>query len=262
MVYFAFHREHRIALQSSNYLYVAASVIAVLSTIVIVVKTKALDTEKDRVLTVASKANDLRVAKANENAAAANATAGLANESAGKAQQSLALAELHSAKASSKAERFRLDIAKANEKAAEAELALTKFRQPRSLSQEQQAKLVTALQPFAGQNFALAVFPDPEPLALLTLIDSMLRAAGWKRVPAQIQQENGILINTPAGPAASMSDSSVSVYVSPDDAESLQAQAAVCLALRAAGISCETHNTPQLLGKFPKAITIGVGKKP
>lgn len=49
IVVFAFHIEkHRTGLRVSNYIYVFASVIAVVATIVIVSKTRSLDAEKDR----------------------------------------------------------------------------------------------------------------------------------------------------------------------------------------------------------------------
>ncbi|PYU22803.1 MAG: hypothetical protein DMG30_13680 [Acidobacteria bacterium] len=153
--------------------------------------------------------------------------------------------------------------ATAEKAASDAALALEKFKQPRSLSPKQQAELRTALKPFAGQNFAFAVFPDPEPLTLLRVLNEVLKSAGWKRVPSQIQRDSGgVLMEADGESAASISDSGIAAYLAPDDTESVAAQIAFCSGLIAAGISCERHRTPQLAGKTPRAITISIGKKP
>lgn len=78
--------------------------------------------------------------------------------------------------------------AKAQKEASDAALALAKFKAPRTLSPEQRENLISALKPFAGQNFALAVFSDPEALALVRVLDALLKSAGWNRVPSQIQR--------------------------------------------------------------------------
>jgi hypothetical protein len=152
--------------------------------------------------------------------------------------------------------------ANAEKAASDAALALAKFKQPRSLSPEQQHKLRVALEPFAGQNFACAVYPDPEPLALLTVLDANLRSAEWKRVPSQIDRPGGVLVEVAGESAATIFDSGITAYIAPDDMESVPAQAAFCSAVIAAGIPCETHRTPQLAGKTSRAITISIGKKP
>jgi hypothetical protein len=152
--------------------------------------------------------------------------------------------------------------AKAEQAASDAALALAKVKAPRTLSSKQQERLVVDVKPFAGQNFAFAVFPDPEPQALARVLDELLKSAGWKRVPSQIQNETGVLMDIAGESAAQISDSGVDAYIAPDDTESADAQKAVCSALIAAGIPCERHRTPQLAGKTPSAITISIGKKP
>jgi len=149
--------------------------------------------------------------------------------------------------------------AKAEDAAANAALALAKFKEPRSLSPEQQTKLIADTKPFASQNFAFAVFPDPEPQALARVIDGLLKSVGWNRVPSQIQRDGGVLMDIAGESAAQISDSGIDVYIAPDDTESIPAQKAICSALMA--FHCETHRTPQLAGKTPRAITISVGKK-
>jgi hypothetical protein len=122
--------------------------------------------------------------------------------------------------------------------------------------------MISALKPFAGQCFAFAVFPDPEPLGLLRVLNELLKSAGWKRVPSQIQREDGVLIEAAGESAASISDSGIDAYLAPDDGKSVPAQIAFCSALMNAEIPCGRHRTPQLAGKTPVAITISVGKKP
>jgi hypothetical protein len=152
--------------------------------------------------------------------------------------------------------------ASAEKSASDSALALAKFRQPRSLSPEQQDALVSATKPFGGQNFAFAVFPDPEPLALLRNLDVLLKSAGWKRVPSQIERTGGVLVEAAGESAATIFDSGIDAYIAPEDTESVTAQRALCSVLNASDIHCETHRTPQLAGKTPRAITISVGKKP
>jgi len=60
---------------------------------------------------------------------------------------------------------------------------------PRRLSADQVQHLVTLLKPFAGQEFSLAVAPDPEAIDLLKTIDSVVNAAGWRVIPAQMQSD-------------------------------------------------------------------------
>jgi hypothetical protein len=77
IVAFAFHWEqHKTALRFSNYIYVLFSLIAVIATMVIVVKTNSLDTDKD-----------LQVAQAQKDAAQAKKDAANANENALKVAQ-------------------------------------------------------------------------------------------------------------------------------------------------------------------------------
>ena len=64
--------------------------------------------------------------------------------------------------------------AKAQQEASEAALALAKFKAPRAIPPEREEAFVASLKPFAGQNFALATFPDPEALALSRTLDALL----------------------------------------------------------------------------------------
>ncbi len=184
------------------------------------------------------------------------------------AQEELARLQKDAADAEAAQKRVETDLeaqkqhtAEAQKAAADAALELAKFKAPRILSPEKQEAIIAALRPFAGQSFALAVFPDPEPLALIRSLDTLLRSAGWTRVPAQIQRDGGILVDVEGESAASIFDSGVDAYIAPDDTQSVGAQHAFCQSLVSVGIPCQTHHTPQLAGKTPRAITISVGKK-
>ncbi|MGA3082880.1 MAG: hypothetical protein ABSD44_16130 [Terracidiphilus sp.] len=166
-------------------------------------------------------------------------------------------------------QRVETELAKQKERTASAEkaasdaaLALARFKQPRALTPKQQDTLIETLKPFAGQHFAFAVFPDPEPLAFLNVLDTILISAGWKRIPSQIERGGGVVVEAAGESAATIFDSGIDAYIAPDDVESVPAQSALCLTLVSAGIHCETHRTPQLSGKSPRAITVSIGKKP
>jgi hypothetical protein len=72
--------------------------------------------------------------------------------------------------------------AEANARAAEAQLALAKFKAPRTLTAEQSARVTKAVKPFAGMQFTIAVFNDPEPIGLMPQIENALASAGWIEV--------------------------------------------------------------------------------
>lgn len=105
------------------------------------------------------------------------------------AEAQVATARAASDAASAKAESFRLDIARANERAADAtqtaeadRLARIKMEQQlkaRSLTEEQQQRIVASIKPFADTPYELAVNPTPEPLHLADQIDSILHSAEW-----------------------------------------------------------------------------------
>ena len=81
-----------------------------------------------------------------------------------------------------------LDIAKkgaaeANARALEAQLALQRFKAPRTLTIEQQAAISNKLCEFTGTRFDAAVIrSDPETYRLLDMIEAPLTAAGWTQV--------------------------------------------------------------------------------
>jgi len=84
-----------------------------------------------------------------------------------------------------------IDAAKANERAANAEvraaeanLELAKLKAPRTLSLEQQDRVVEKLKKFSGTTFQIITYPgEPEPAAFSNIIASILVRAGWQFNP-------------------------------------------------------------------------------
>jgi len=64
-------------------------------------------------------------------------------------------------------EALRKDTAEANARAAEAQLELAKFKEPRQLTSEQQARISGKLIGFAGQQYLLSVATDQDALRLV-----------------------------------------------------------------------------------------------
>jgi hypothetical protein len=60
----------------------------------------------------------------------------------------------------------------AEARAAEANLALERFKAPRTLTAEEFAHVTEAARPFAGMKFSIALFNDPEPINLAAQIES------------------------------------------------------------------------------------------
>jgi hypothetical protein len=71
------------------------------------------------------------------------------------------------------------DVADAKVRAANAELALEKFKAPRTLSIALQSKITEQMKAFAGTVVTFGVFQDPEALSLLDQVSETLTSAGW-----------------------------------------------------------------------------------
>ena len=165
----------------------------------------------------------------------------------------LARAELESQVAAAEAR-----AAEANAVASQARLELEKIKEPRTIAPEDQEKIIAALKEFAGQNFGFSVFGDPESLALLRVLDAMLKSAGWLRVPSQI---GAIVVDAAGNTAGTSHNSGVTAFFGPDNPDARAALLALSRALTIAGIPCQPSRTEQLRDKTPKAILINVGKK-
>jgi hypothetical protein len=66
-------------------------------------------------------------------------------------------------------------------------LRTVKESAPRTLTIEQQARIVSKIKPFSNTPFDLSVDPEPEALALLDIVDSILVSSGWLNFPPQVK---------------------------------------------------------------------------
>lgn len=146
------------------------------------------------------------------------------NQQAGNANKEAGIARRDAGAAIERAEALRLDIAtsseraaKAEQHAAEANLELARLRDPRNLLPEQQDRVIAALRKFPGQKFSFSVYPDPEPLALLRVIDALLKSASWERVPSQM---GALTVEASGSTAGTAYDSGVDALIAPDDGNS------------------------------------------
>jgi hypothetical protein len=180
IVVFAFHvQEHKVGLKVSNYIYVIASLLAVLATIVIVTKTKSLDAEKDRVAGVQS-------AQANQGAADANKKAQVAYDDAEKVKAENLKLQGNVASESTRAGSAEAGLAKANKETSDFAHSL----QQQQATMQEQAKVSPVLSPiqvavltnvlkgFSGQDVEMHSTTDTTVLRLKYGIDMAFKQAG------------------------------------------------------------------------------------
>jgi hypothetical protein len=192
IVAFAFHWEqHKTALRFSNYLYVLFSLIAVIATIVIVVRTNSLDIEKD--LQVAQAQKD--AAQAKKDAAKAISDAATANQKAQEANEHAANVEAENLKLGGQVGKDAV-TARAAEAALEAKNKETSdFAHGVAIQQQNMAiqakvsptltvaqamSLANYLKPYAGQNVAVHMTLDTVVIRLGNGIQYALQQAGIK----------------------------------------------------------------------------------
>jgi di/tripeptidase len=143
--------------------------------------------------------------------------------------------------------------AKAEQAAAEANLALEKFKTPRTLSAEQKQRLISKLQDFKGQTFSLNVVSDPEAVAFLQIIRTVLKDAGWIEIVSQV---GDITI----GGARMVTETGVKIEVAQNaDLPHVLIAKTLDAALNAEDISSVPRHNSQL-GNL-SAINVVVGKK-
>ena len=232
-------------LQWANMTYIVCVAIAAVATLAIYHLSARVNAAKDRELETYQTESKIQIAAAQAEAAEAIKIA----ESERRAR-----AELESQVAAADAR-----AAEANAVATHARLELAKLKEPRTITPEDQEKIIAALKDFAGQHFGFSVFPDPEPLALLRVLDAVLTSAGWHRVPSQL---GAIVVDAAGNTAGTSHDFGVTAFVGPDNSAAEAALLALSAALTTAGIPCQPSRTEQLQDKTPRAILINVGKKP
>lgn len=231
-------------LQWANTIYLVSVAIAAVATLAIYYLSARVNAAKDRELETYRTESTVKIAAAQAEAAEAMKVA---------ESERLARAELESQVVAAE-----VRAAEANAVASQARLELAKLKEPRTIGPEDQQKIITALKAFAGQNFGFNVFRDPEALALVRVLDAVLKSAGWVRVPSQI---GAIVVDVAGNTAGTSHDSGVSAFVGPDNRDAETALQALSTTLTGAGIPCQPNRTEQLRGKTPRAIIINVGKK-
>ena len=151
-------------------------------------------------------------------------------------------------------------IAEANLAASEAQLELARLKEPRTVAPDDQARMIANLKSFAGQKYSASVFQDPEALALLRVLEAMLKSAGWVKVKFP---NRSILVSVDGINAPPSFHSGVIATIGRNDDVSAAALLALSDALSRAGIPCRRALHPsELQDKSPNTILIAVGKKP
>jgi len=163
---------------------------------------------------------------------------------------------LRAADLEKQAEQLRKDTAEANARAVEAQLALERFKAPRTLSTEQQSAIAEKLKPWANMPVSFGVSDGAETVSLLAQIRKVVVDAGWSPTASQL---GDIEING-AGLGYGIA---VETQVALEAASgSIAAGAAKALseALNAHGI--QTKAVINRLLKNPAAVNVFVGTKP
>ena len=233
-------------LHFANVVYLAALVVVVVSTFAIYELSKRVTDAKDR---------ELKQFRTESEVSIATAKAESANAIQIAETEKRARAELESQVAAAGAR-----AAEANLAASEAQLELAKLKAPRTVAPEDQARMIADLKAFTGQKYSVAVFQDPEALALLRVLNAMLKSAGWLQVDPPYPT---ILISVDGIKAAPSFHSGVIATIGRDGGASAVALRALSDGLSRAGIPCRRgERSSELQDKSPNTIVIDIGKKP
>jgi len=199
----------------------------------------------------------LALVRAKADIADAEARAAGAQADATHATERASALEADAAKAQDRIATLEKEVAAANERATEAQSPPQKFREPRTLTLEQQGRVTAAVMPYAGQEYTLSVAAGSEPETLLCAIDAALTAGQWKRIP----NAQSITVATKCGIVGANSLPGLSVRLS-DKAETEQQWNVLVLvnALRAEGIAADGAIDAETAS--PTAIAVMVGAKP
>jgi hypothetical protein len=177
-----------------------------------------------------------------------------------QSQERIAELTKETTRLSTEGDEARAAIAGANARALEAQVALEKFKAPRVLSAEQQAKIGEKLASFAGMTYDVGIVPkgDLEPLYLSRTIHAALTLAGWKQIA---WTESGDVYSEAGIPAIGLTTvSNVIVDVHPDRwAKFGEAATALANSLAAEGIDAIADSQPASINT--DAIHIRIGRK-
>lgn len=153
--------------------------------------------------------------------------------------------------------------AEANARALEAQLALEKYKTPRSLSSEQQARITAKMKAFAGTPFDFLIQADPEPIGLMEQIGTALSASGLVWEPWRSGVYGTPVFNPPGLPQTGIIATS-GLMIQIDNSKAPQWGAAVVAlkdALLAEGVEAEARGITDGSDP-PNAIHIYIGRKP
>lgn len=174
-----------------------------------------------------------------------------------KAGKTAGDAEVKAAQANERAAGFEKDAETLRLQVAQAQLALEKFKAPRSVSAEGQKHITEAVASFAGQQFCGMVAGSVlDARFLWRTIDKLLREAKWERV-----QPWGLATgDPPAGVPLSPNDG-VTVFFPKDSPELWHAGKALVDALNNSGVKAylTEDSGPQQRAKI---LVIEIGTKP
>jgi predicted nucleic acid-binding Zn-ribbon protein len=207
---------------------------------------------------------ETNVAKAQERVAVLEQEAAAAADSVTNADARAVEALAERTQAQERIARLEKEVGAANAaknqadiRADNAELALQKLKEPRTLDVEQQARITAALTPYAGQEYTLSVASGSEAENLLCAIDAALSGARWKRIWGY----RSITLETKCGTAALNGSSGLNVRLSEEaDTEHQWNMLMLVNALRDEGIEVEGSIQPD--DASPMAIELTVGTKP
>lgn len=172
--------------------------------------------------------------------------------------------------AKSTQQRVEIELTKQKERTASAEkaasdaaLALAKFKEPRTLTLEQQGKITAKVKPFAGMTFDVAASNKTESFLLLDKIEDALAAAGWEEL--NWASGSTSTISRPSGkPSVGFAiETGVSVQVEIEKrSELLPIAKVLAAALTEEGIAARAELMPTAQTNSHDSIHIVVGDKP
>ncbi len=153
-----------------------------------------------------------------------------------------------------------LKIAEANQRADEAKVELAKFKAPRTLTAEQQARIASSLRQFPQTTFDVATSNAKEPINLVAKIEETLETVGWK----ELDWSATTVIERAEKPKLGLAvETGVTIQVEiAEKAKLLDVAKALARALTAEGIMAEAQLMPVPQTNNHDSIHIVVGEKP
>jgi hypothetical protein len=153
----------------------------------------------------------------------------------------------------------------ANRRAAEAQLALEKFKAPRTLTPEQRGRIVDKLKQFSGTEYDITIIEsEPEILNFVFTLELVLSAAGWTELDWKGTGEKLIRGGKEPLIRLGVSVTNVVIGVHSDQPPKLfEFALALSDALKAEGVTAtaERHIVHEMSSTNANAIHIMVGRK-